>query len=529
MTRREVLKATGAASALLAAGVRPSLAQTAAAHDIVIVGGGSAGAVLARRLSADPARSVLLLEAGPVYAPANYPGEITAQTRIGNSPNHDWGYQSVPGVLGRPLRLVRGKVLGGSSAVNGAVATRATRADHDRWTTEFGLSEWGFDACLSAYKSVEQTSYGDDAVHGRSGPFPIHQLGTEEVSVMQRAFVEACRERGYPLSPDFNGPAPAGVSPYPMNTRMGERLNTGMVVLDAATRARPNLTIRGGAEADAVLFEGTRAVGVRLANGESFAAGEVVLAAGTYGSAAVLLRSGVGPAGDLRALGVRAVADLPVGRRLQDHPFSFLQFAAVPEALGLGIPPIAAMLRTSTAAAAPGMLDINVTAVHFGDPSDSPTGATFMLGVALTQPTSVGSLRLQSLDPREAPLIDVGFFRDQADLERLVDAVQMAREVARAAPMSALIDHEMAPGAAVVTRAALAEAIPKTVDTYHHPTSTCAMGTDPATSVVGQDGRVHGLDGLLVADASVMPATISVPTNVTTLMIAERIAGRIAG
>jgi choline dehydrogenase len=496
-----------------------------ATYDYVIVGGGAAGAVLANRLSEAGDRKVLLLEAGMAYAPDEYPDAVRLQTMIGGDSEHDWGYQSEPSYLNRVLPLPRGRVLGGSTAINGAVAMRTPKVDHDRWQKEHGLEGWSWADMAPAFIRMERTSGGADDVHGRSGPFPIHQLGFEETSDMQRAFVEAAVNVGYPRVSDFNGTEPFGASPYPMNTRMGNRMNTGMTYLDSATRARPNLTIRGNAEVDRVLFEGRRAVGVNLIDGESIFAHEVILSAGTYGSPGILMRSGVGPAQDLEALGIDVIADLPVGKKLQDHPFYFTVWAANPQKVGLGTPPVGAILWARSKQAAANDLDLHVTAVHYGDPSQSPSGAIFMLAIANTRPVSVGSFKLRSKDPRDNPIIDLAFLKDKRDRDGLIDGVEIVRALAATAPLSEFIQSEMAPGTEAVTRAEIEASLAGSLDTYHHPTSTVPMGgpNDP-DAVLDNFGLVRGVQGLRVVDASIFPDIPSVATNVITLMAAEHIA-----
>ncbi|WP_199856666.1 GMC family oxidoreductase [Nocardia suismassiliense] len=264
------------------------------AHRTVIVGGGSAGAVLAARLSADPDRRVLLLEAGPQYAPDAYPAEVADSRMLGAYTGHDWDYRSEPGYLGHAVAAYRGKVLGGSSAVNGSVAVRALASDFDRWS-KGGLTGWSYADLLPAYRALESTGAGADALHGRSGPLPITQLTRDDLSTMQRAFVDAALAHGFPAVTDFNGTAAEGVGPYPMNVRDGVRVNTGMAYLTEAVRARANLTISADVLVDRVCFADGQAAGVVLADGTSLPAREVILSAGTYGSAAILLRSASAP------------------------------------------------------------------------------------------------------------------------------------------------------------------------------------------------------------------------------------------
>jgi choline dehydrogenase len=313
-----------------------------------------------------------------------------------------------------------------------------------------------------------------------------------------------------------------------MNTRMGNRLNTGMTYLDLETRSRPNLTIRGRSEIDSLTLAGNRATGVRLIGGEEVHGGDVILAGGTYGSPAILIRSGVGPADDLRRLGIAVVVDLPVGKRLQDHPVYFTVWAARREKVGLGVPPVGAILWARSKQAAPDDLDLHVVAVHYGDPADSPTGAIFMLAIANTRPASVGSLTLRSRDPRVAPVIDLAFLSEKRDRDGLVDGIESARALAATAPLSSLIHGELAPGSAADTRAKIEASLAGSLDTYHHPTSTVPMGGDhDPDAVVDGEGRVRGIRNLRVVDASIFPDVPSVATHVTTLVAAEHIAAKI--
>jgi choline dehydrogenase-like flavoprotein len=502
--------------------------MTKQTFDVIIVGGGSAGAVLAARLSANTQRSVLLLEAGPNFAPDRYPPVLTDANVIAGSPTFDWHYHTEDAArLGHNIPVPRGRVIGGSSAVNGTVALRARPADFARWAKR-GIKGWSWEEVFAAYKSMENTPTGDDVWHGRSGPFPIRQRTAAENTLSMRAFVEASEAVGLAHVSDFNGATPHGVGPYTLNVIDGVRINTGIAYLTAAVRARPNLEIRGGAEIDNVVIRGKRAVGVKLVDGEVLSAGEIILAAGTFGSPAILMRSGIGPSQHLQELGIATIADLPVGDRLKDHPFIFNIYALKREANAMK-PGAGALVWTRSQSAAPDDLDLHISATHFFDPKASPTGGAIVLACAVTLPNSIGRLRLSSRDPRAMPHIHYNFFDDPNDLDRMVEAVQLSRKIGRTAPFSDLIDHEMAPGNTVDDGEALQANIVANVAAYLHPTSTVPMGTDSdPTAVVDAWGTVRGIEALRVVDASIIPDIPSVPTNVTTIMLAERIAAKLS-
>jgi choline dehydrogenase-like flavoprotein len=509
-----------------------------ATYDYVIVGAGSAGCVLAGRLSEDQDARVALLEAGgpdtadEIHTPAAFPAVFKSSL--------DWDLlgEPEPALGGRRLYLPRGRVIGGSSSINAMIYIRGNRADYDEWAA-MGFEGWGYDDVLPYFKRAEDNERGENAFHGAGGPLSVSE--SRSMHPLVDTMIEAAQQAGHEHNPDFNGARQEGVGRFQLTQRGGLRCSCADAYLNPA-RSRSNLDVIPNAMVTRLLFEGDRAVGVELSRGgeleELRAEREVILSAGSYQSPVLLMLSGIGPAADLEPLGIEMRQNLPVGDNLQDHCMAQVNYltdepslflAVNPENIALlqnegrgplssNIPEAGAFFRTRAGLEAPDIEFHFAPSLFFDEGLTAPADHGYCFGPVVIKPTSRGRVMLRAPLPDSKPRVLCNFLATDEDRETMMAGVRMALEIA-SQPALRAVEREPFSVPASDSDEDVWAFIQRASQTVYHATSTCAMG-----QVVDAELRVYGVEGLRVVDASVMPKITRSNTNAPTIMIAEKAA-----
>lgn len=495
-------------------------------YNYIIIGAGSAGCVVANRLTEDPDTTVLLLEAGNPATKPEIQIPVECTKLLGSEV--DWGYFSEPEpyLNNRKIFCPRGKVLGGSSSINFLLYTRGNHRDYDRWQ-ELGNPGWSYQEMLPYFKKSEHQQRGADAYHGVDGELSVTDLVAP--TAISHRFVDAAVSLGYPHNPDFNGSQQQGSGLFQLTVKDGKRHSAAAAFLLPILQ-RPNLTTTTGAMVTRLLFDGTRAVGVEYLQEGTLhqvkADREVILSAGAFDSPKLLMLSGIGDAEYLKSLGITVIADLPgVGQNLQDHPLVPVPYAATQD-LYVAI--------TSNAIAEAGVFfdsggnpdavpDVEMIFGPIVPPGFGFSGWGFTGLVTLTHPQNIGSVSLHSADPQAAPMIKINFLQSASDLQKLVNGIKLIRKLFQTSGFDEFRGKEVAPGADAQSDEAIAAYIREACGTVYHPVGTCKMGND-SMAVVDSELRVYGVAGLRVVDASIMPTITTGHTNAPTIAIGEKAA-----
>ncbi len=522
--------------------------------DYIICGAGSAGSVLANRLTEDEGVRALVLEAGPndysifIHMPSAFAYPLAGT-------KYNWHYETEPEpyMNNRRMHCPRGRVIGGSSSINGMVYIRGHAFDYDAWAKRPGLENWSYADCLPYFKKSETRLKGGDAYRGSSGP--LYATTAACKNPLYRAFIEAGRQAGYPVTDDMNGYQQEGLGRMDMTTYKGRRWSTAQAHLRPALK-RGRLEVRTRALVTRVLFDGRRAIGVEYERGgkleQVFAGREVILSGGAINSPQLLMLSGIGPAGDLKKHAIPVVQDLPgVGSNLQDHIEAYVQYACKqPITLYGATGPLAKLkigvewiltrgglgatnhfeaggfIRSEAGVRQPDLQYHFLPMAVSYDGSSSAKGHGYQAHVGPMRPTSKGSITLKSADPRQHPRVLFNYMQTEQDRKEMRAGIRLTREIMQQGAFDAFRGEELAPGNGKVSDADIDTFVRAKAESAYHPSCTCAMGAD-AMAVVDNAARVHGLENLRVVDASIMPDVVSGNLNVPIIMMAEKLADEI--